>query len=219
MLHSPFDRQLNSQGKTILAFKCNKNGRYLLPNPVIVLTLCYCTGSAHGSGSDGADGMDIWHGLNLCRLLVGGFFQWPVLLKRECIASQLAYPNLRKNGEAHCCETSLTSEPFVQAHVGLLQFGSKNPLECLTLCCACLLKMHLEYLARKLGVAPNSCWKLLVSITANRNKALLTWAKSDLSLPYTEHACKKTVPDSADDFHVMPFWCSVPEISKGISCC
>lgn len=59
MLHLPFDKHLNQQGKKILAFKCNKNNRYLLPSPVIVLTLCYCTGSAHSSSSDGVDGIII----------------------------------------------------------------------------------------------------------------------------------------------------------------
>lgn len=124
----------------------------------------------------------------------GGLYFWKDIASHPSWHTQII-----TGTDKRIAKTSLTSSPFVQAQFGLLWLGSKPPLESLTLCCACLLKVYLEHLAWKLGITPNSCWKLLVSITANRNKALLTWAKSDLDLspPYTEHACKKTVPDSA----------------------
>lgn len=80
-----------------------------------------------------------------------------------------------------------------------------------------------QYLAWKLGITPNSCWKLLIPITSIRNKSLLTQAKGDLDLPifYTEHCLQENScrPLQVDELHVMPLQYSVSETSKGISWC
>lgn len=100
------------------------------------------------------------------------------------------------------------TQPCCVSPLGLLWSGSKNPGVP-----SYWNSAHFQHLAWKLGITPNSCWKLLIPIIAIRNKALLTQAKGDLdlSLFFTiSTVFKKTVPDPGGE------WC--PRDATPIQC-
>lgn len=198
MLHSPFNRHWNRQGKEILDFKCNKNNRYLLPNPVICshtlllhwlspwlpLGWCWwCNYLTCLSDMDWTFAGCWWEGL------LGGLCSWKGIASHPSWQTQ----SITERVSALLWDLCNT-QPASVSPLGLLWPGSTSPGVP-----SYGNSTHFQYLDWKLGITPNSCWKLLIPIAANRDKALLTQTKGHLHLSlFTPRIVfNKTVPDPA----------------------
>lgn len=222
MLHSPFNRHWNRPGKEILDFKCSKNNRYLLPNPVICshtrllrwlspwlpFRWCWwCNYLTCLSDMDWTFAGCWWEGL------FSGLYFWKGIASHPSWQTQ----TIRERMSALLWDLSNT-QPHCVSPLGLLWSAAKHPGVP-----SYWNSTHFQYLAGKLGITPNSCWKLLIPITAIRKKALSTQVKVDLDLSLFSHQAlssrKQFQTMQVDDLHVMPLQYSVSEIPKDISWC